>query len=134
VVNWVDRLVRSKVVKLEKIADVQYGGVAEKCLDLSGDVDLVTGFCVWDEEAEGLMEKISVMSLGGKRDLDIEVLNAETKNKEKTTANPKKKKAEEKTTGDFREKKTGLKKTDEKQKENKTGEKTDKKQKEKMSE
>ena len=58
---------RSKVVKLEEITDVQYGGVAEKFLDLSGDVDLGTNFCVWDEDAEEkqirLREKFSVMSI-----------------------------------------------------------------------
>ena len=65
--NWVEEPVRSKVVKLEEITDVQYGGVGEKFLDLSGDVDLGTNFCVWDEDAEEkqirLREKFSVMSI-----------------------------------------------------------------------
>ena len=52
--NWVEGPVRSKVVRLEEITDVQYGGVVEKFPDLSGDVGFVTEACVsvWDEDAE----------------------------------------------------------------------------------
>ena len=83
---------RSKVVRLEEIADVQYGGRAEKFSGLSVDVDFVTNFCVsvCDEDAEekqiGLLEKFSVMSIDCKGDVEVDAPNAETK-KEK---NPKK--------------------------------------------
>jgi len=99
--------VRSKVVRLEEIADVQYGGVvekfvaengvAEKFADLSVEVDFVADSSVsvsdgGDEERQaGWAEKFQVMSIDCKGDADVDALNAEKENEnqkeEKTERN-----------------------------------------------
>jgi len=88
--SWIEGLVRSKVVRLEEITDVQYGGVAEKFSDFAVNVDFVTTSCVsvWDEDAEkkenGVLEKFSVRSIDCKGDVEVDTPNAEMKNEKNT--------------------------------------------------